>query len=48
MFNTLDEQMKRDDASSTTPRERAVKYLAVLIAAALVFGGLYAGIALVE
>jgi hypothetical protein len=46
MFDSLDEEMKRNERVSSSPRERWIKYLTVLIASLLVFGGLYAGIIL--
>jgi len=46
MFSSLDEAMKHDDAVSSTPRERWMRYAGVFIVAVLVFGGLYAGIML--
>jgi hypothetical protein len=48
MFSSLDQEIKRNDSSSSSPRERWMKYFAVLLASALVFGGLYAGITLLE
>ncbi len=48
MFNSLDEQMKRDDATSTSSRERWLTYASVAIVSLLVFSGLYAGIMLFE
>ena len=44
MFQSLDEQMKHDDALQTTPRERALKWAAIAVTAAVVFGGLYLAI----
>ena len=46
MFSSLDEQMKLDEATSSTSRERLLRYAGVAIASILVFGGLYAGILL--
>jgi hypothetical protein len=48
MFSSLDEQMKSDESASSTSRERWIRYAGVVIATALVFGGLYAGIMLLE
>jgi hypothetical protein len=41
MFQSLEEQMKHDDALETTPRERTMKWAAIAVAAVVVFGGLY-------
>ena len=48
MFNSLDEQMKRDEAKTSNPRERWFRYASIAIVSILVFGGLYAGIMLLE
>ncbi len=48
MFDSLDEQMKRDDAQQTTPRERLFKWAAVAVLSVLVFGGLYFAIQMME
>ena len=48
MFNSLDEQIKRDDAAATTKRERWLKYAGVLLLSVLLFGGLYAAIRFLE
>jgi hypothetical protein len=48
MFESLDDDFKRDDQATTTPRERWLRYLAVLLVSLLAFGGLYAGIRLLE
>lgn len=44
MFNGLDEEIKRDDQAASPPWERWLRYAAVLLASAIAFGGLYAGI----
>jgi hypothetical protein len=44
MFCSLDEQIRRDDLATTTPRERWLYYAAVLLTSIVLFGGLYAGI----
>jgi hypothetical protein len=41
MFQSLDEQMKHDDALGTTPRQRIVKWAVIVVAAVVLFGGLY-------
>lgn len=46
MFSSLDEQMKLDDATTSSSRERWFKYASVAIVSLLIFGGLYAGILL--
>jgi hypothetical protein len=48
MFNSLDEQMKRDDATSSSSRERWIRYASIAIVSILVFGSVYAGIMLLE
>lgn len=48
MFDSLDEQMKHDDAEQATPRERLFKYAAVAVLSVLVFGGLYLAIQMME
>jgi hypothetical protein len=41
MFESLDEQIKHDDAVETSRRERIAKGVAVAILSVLLFGGLY-------
>jgi hypothetical protein len=41
MFASLEEQMKRDDAKATSPRERIAKWAMIVFVAVAVFGGLY-------
>ncbi len=41
MFASLDEQMKIDDATAATPRQRITKWAATAFVAVVVFGGLY-------
>jgi hypothetical protein len=48
MFNSLDEELKRDDQETSTPRERWLRYAAVLLVSMVLFGGLYAGIHFLE
>jgi hypothetical protein len=43
MFDSLDEQMKKDEDRETSPRERMMKYALYVAAAIAVFGGLYYG-----
>jgi hypothetical protein len=40
MFTSLEEQMKQDDAISTTPRERWTKWGVIAFVAVVVFGAL--------
>ncbi len=47
MFDSLDEQMKADEAKETTMTERILRWTAVAIIAVLVFGGLYYGVHLI-
>jgi hypothetical protein len=48
MFNSLDEEMKRDDQATSTPQQRWLRYAAVLLTSIVLFGGLYAGIRFLE
>ncbi len=48
MFTSLDEEIKRDHEAASTPQERWLRYAAVLLISAFLFGGLYAGIRLLE
>jgi len=41
MFTSLEEQMKRDDAVSTSPRQRMTKWAVIALAAVALFGALY-------
>jgi hypothetical protein len=41
MFDSLDEQIKKDDDRISTPKERWMKYAMYLAAALVVFGGLF-------
>ena len=44
MFDSLDEQMKKDEDRVSSPKERMMKYALYIAAAAAVFGGLYYGV----
>ena len=44
MFDSLDEQMKKDEDRVTSPKERIMRYLLYLIAGIVVFGGLIMGV----
>jgi hypothetical protein len=46
MFDSLEEQIKRDDQATSAPRDRWLRYAAVMVVTTLLFGGLYAGIRL--
>lgn len=48
MFDSLDEQMKQDDAVETSKAEKVFKYAAVAVVSVLVFGGLYLAIQMME
>lgn len=48
MFDSLDETMKHDDASESTPNERLFKYVAVAVVSVLVFGGIFMAIQMME
>lgn len=48
MFSSLDEQMNRDECASSSARERWIRYAAIAVASALVFGGLYASLMFIE
>ena len=41
MFASLEEQMKVDDATTASPRQRLTKWAAIAFVAVVVFGGLY-------
>ena len=41
MFSSLDEQMKVDDATAESSRQRLTKWVAVAFVAVVVFGALY-------
>ncbi len=44
MFDSLDEQIKRDEDRVSSGKERMVRWAIVLIAAVVVFGGLILGV----
>ena len=48
MFNSLDDEIKRDDEATSTPRERWLLYAVVLTVSIVLFGGLYTGIRFLE
>jgi hypothetical protein len=44
MFDSLDEQMKHDDAATITPRERLLKYAMWAVVPVVVFGAVFVAI----
>jgi hypothetical protein len=48
MFDSLDEQMKRDRDRESTPKQRALMYVGVALASILLFGGLWLGVQFIE
>jgi hypothetical protein len=40
MFDSLDEQMKKDESHAVSPKERVMRWFLYVGAAAVVFGGL--------
>lgn len=40
MFESLDEQLKKEQAKESTPKERAMLYIAISAASLLIFGGI--------
>jgi hypothetical protein len=40
MFDSLDEQIKRDQKGESTPKERVILYLTISAVSVLIFGGL--------
>ncbi len=44
MFDSLEEQMAKDENKVSSPRERAMRWLIYVIAAVLIFGGLIVGV----
>jgi hypothetical protein len=44
MFDSLDDQMKKDLNQQTTTRQRMVVWLAIAAASVIVFGGLILGV----
>ena len=41
MFDSLAEQMKHDDATAASPRQRMTKWVMIAVAAIAVFGAVY-------
>jgi hypothetical protein len=48
MFNSLEDELKRDEQATSTPMQRRLRYVTVLLASVILFGGLYAGIRFFE
>jgi hypothetical protein len=48
MFDSLDEQMKKDEQAETTKNERILRWAAIAVVSVLVFGGLYFGVHMLE
>jgi hypothetical protein len=48
MFESLDDEMRRDEKKASTPRERLLLYAGVVAATTLVFAGLYLSIHLLQ
>jgi hypothetical protein len=44
MFDSLDEQIRKDEDRTSTSTSRMVRYALYLLVGALVFGGLIAGV----
>ena len=47
MFDSLDEQMKHDDAVATSPKERYMKWGLVVVVAVVVFMGAFMALQMV-
>ncbi len=48
VFDSLDDQMKHDDAIEVSRKERIVKVLAIAVLSVLLFGGLYFAVRMLE
>lgn len=48
MFDSLDEQIKRDENRVSTPTQRFMRYAIYVIAAAVVMGGVLIGVHLMN
>ncbi|HML18668.1 MAG TPA: hypothetical protein VK419_16670 [Bryobacteraceae bacterium] len=44
MFDSLDEQIKKDEERVVSPKARMVRYALYVLAAVVVFGGLVLGV----
>ena len=48
MFDSLEEQIKRDDQKEISPAERVMHWVAIAVVSVLVFGGLILGIKMLD
>ena len=48
MFDSLEEQIKRDDKAEISPKERVMHWVVIAVASVLVFGGVIYGIKMLE
>lgn len=48
MFDTLEKQMEQTDGAPEPASSRVIKYIIVLVATIIVFGGLYWAVRLAE
>ena len=48
MFNSLEDELKRDEQRESTPMPRWFLYLTVLLASVILFAGWYVGIRFLE
>jgi hypothetical protein len=48
MFDSLDDQMKKDMDKETSPRQRMLMWVVIVLASILIFGGLYFGVRLIS
>ena len=44
MFDSLDEQIAKDENKVSSPRERIIRWVIYVVAAGLLFGGLIVGV----
>jgi hypothetical protein len=44
MFDSLDDQMKRDIQAESTSTERMIRYAVIAVTSVLLFGGLFLGV----
>jgi hypothetical protein len=48
MFDSLADRIRQDEHAETNNTERMIRYLIVLVVAALLFGGLYYGVKMLD
>jgi hypothetical protein len=48
MFDNLDEQIAKAEATNSTQAQRVIRYLMIAVVSVLVFGGLFLGVWLLE